>query len=171
MSSTLCEHQGCRACRAAWDTPSREPLTFQGTNHERHAHLHQCGRCGAYWEEGERAASEISAEQASDFLQGVEMEEKARKILEDLTECFCGPEVVYEFSNDLHRFRVEGRPAHWIYLAQDFVDSHTALEISRFLPTDELVEDLKQSEQSRWLSVGTYGVHDVDDAFGGGHAL
>lgn len=144
---------------------------FQGTNYERHAHLHQCGRCGAHWEEGERSAFEISEAQASEFLLGVQMDRKAREVLEDLTQSFYGPEIVYEFANDLHKFRIEGRPPHWIYLSRNFVDDHTPVEISRVLPTDELVEQLKQAEQSRWLFIGEHGTRDVDDAFGRGHAL
>jgi hypothetical protein len=151
--------------------PSREPLVFQGTNYERHAHLHQCGRCGARWEEGERSAAEISEAQALDFLLGVKIDEKAQRILEDLTHSFDGPEVVYEFANDLHKFRVAGRPPHWLYLSRDFVNEHTEMEISELLPTDEMVEELKQAEHSRWVFIGEHGLRDVEEAFGRGDAL
>jgi hypothetical protein len=70
--ATPWEEQGCEACRAAWSKPGRPGLKHLGTNLARHAHLHRCASCGAYWEELERYAHQVSKSEANELMKGAQ---------------------------------------------------------------------------------------------------
>ncbi len=63
------KEQGCPTCRAGWESGSRVALRNIGTSYELHTRLFQCAQCGAYWEELERYAQEVSASDAALFEQ------------------------------------------------------------------------------------------------------
>lgn len=50
--------KGCPTCRQEFLSGSFPPTL--ATSVEHHAHLHRCGVCSAYWEQGERSAYVIS---------------------------------------------------------------------------------------------------------------
>jgi hypothetical protein len=56
------EQQGCEYCRELWLNGQQPPKL--GVNVDRHGFLHRCEKCGAFWEQNERFATEISAEEA-----------------------------------------------------------------------------------------------------------
>jgi len=68
MSATVWEQQGCGECRKSWEASAGKGLQPLGTSVYRHAHLYQCRACGAYWEEAERYAHQISAAEAKEFF-------------------------------------------------------------------------------------------------------
>lgn len=74
MSSTIIawEFQGCEQCRGAWSRGGGAPLRELGTNFEKHARVHQCQVCGAYWDENERYAAQISEAEAVALLQSAD---------------------------------------------------------------------------------------------------
>jgi hypothetical protein len=71
MNSKVTEwrNQGCSACRASWESGSREGLRNIGTSYKMHTRLFRCDLCGAYWEELERYAHEISSSEAAQLQQ------------------------------------------------------------------------------------------------------
>jgi hypothetical protein len=46
------------------------PLRLLGVNLEKHARIHRCDTCGAYWDESERYAQQVSEQQAQALLAG-----------------------------------------------------------------------------------------------------
>jgi hypothetical protein len=56
--------QGCPACRASWEASSKVDLRHIGTSNELHTRLYQCRVCSSYWQELERYAHEIPADEA-----------------------------------------------------------------------------------------------------------
>ncbi len=59
------EEKGCKVCRTKWETGVQP--TQLAANLERHAHLHHCDLCGAYWENNERYADLIAEAQVRIF--------------------------------------------------------------------------------------------------------
>lgn len=77
--------QGCGNCRAAWSTANRDSLRLLGTNCARHARVYVCSACGAYWDENERYASQVTEGDAHDLLKGADMDEKTQAVLDALS--------------------------------------------------------------------------------------
>ena len=57
--------KGCAVCRRMWETGEQPPRL--GVSLARHAYLHRCDKCGAYWEQYERYADTISVKNAESF--------------------------------------------------------------------------------------------------------
>ena len=68
MSANVWEQQGCVECRKSWEASAGKELQPLGVSNYRHARLYQCKSCGAYWEETERYAHQISASEAKEFF-------------------------------------------------------------------------------------------------------
>jgi hypothetical protein len=66
------ERQGCDGCRAAWTRGGGEPLRLLGINYAKHARVHQCAVCSAFWDEGERSACQVTEQAARVLLDGAE---------------------------------------------------------------------------------------------------
>ena len=96
------------------------------------------------------------------------MDPKAQAIMNGLAQAF-GCHVEYQFANELHKFRVEWGPTHWLYVARAFVDDHTEQELLDSLARWRIGDAFRGSAQSRWLFLGESGVRGVDDTFGRGH--
>lgn len=62
--------QGCAECRGSWERADRASLSLLRESVALHARLYQCKACGAYWEESERSAQQITPEAATEFLRG-----------------------------------------------------------------------------------------------------
>jgi hypothetical protein len=60
--------QGCTACRQVIYSGSYDWRTLP-CSIKRHAYLYRCEACGTNWELGERAAYEISADEAAAILE------------------------------------------------------------------------------------------------------
>ena len=99
------------------------------------------------------------------------MDPKAEAILQALSRALENCHVEYQFANELHKFRPEWGPTHWLYVARTFVDDHTEAELLGSLARWRIPDAFRTSQQSRWLFLGEGGVREVDDAFGRGHAL
>jgi len=97
------------------------------------------------------------------------MDPKAQILRQDLVVGFDNCHVEYQFANELHKFRIEWGPAHWLYIARIFVDDHTTQELRDALARWKIIPALRGSSESRWLFLGTAGVRDVDDTFGRGY--
>jgi len=69
QDSIAWEEQGCEECRAAWLQGRLSPvLTDLGTSQYHRATLYRCTACGSFWEELERFAHQVSAEEAKKFF-------------------------------------------------------------------------------------------------------
>jgi len=94
------------------------------------------------------------------------MNEKAASLVQKLSRSFEGSPVAYEFSNDLHRFRIEWGPTHWIYIARAYVDGHTASELHASLERWRIADTLRSSQRSRCLLLGERGILEVNANYG-----
>ncbi len=56
------EDYGCAVCRHQWEVGDAPPQI--GMNIALHARLHRCEACGTLWEQTERFAAPINAEEA-----------------------------------------------------------------------------------------------------------
>lgn len=99
------------------------------------------------------------------------MDPKVQAILQTLSAAFADSQVEYQFANELHKFRLEWGPVHWLYVARTFVDDHTEQENLGSLAQWQIVQAFRNSPQSRWLFLGEAGAREVDDDFGRGRAL
>lgn len=59
------ESKGCPICRRMWEMEG-QPHQL-GISIVRRTYLHQCEECGTYWEQHERYADTISADEAKFF--------------------------------------------------------------------------------------------------------
>ncbi len=96
------------------------------------------------------------------------MDPKAQALLQELAKAFGDCHVEYQFANELHKFRLEWGPTHWLYVARTFVDDHTERELLDSLARWRIPDAFRTSSKSRWLFLGESGVREVDDTFGGG---
>lgn len=99
------------------------------------------------------------------------MDPKAEALMQALSQAFGNCHIDYQFANELHKFRLESGPTHWLYVARTFVDDHTEQELLDGLTRWRIPGAFANSQQSRWLFLGVGGVREVDDAFGRGRAL
>jgi hypothetical protein len=99
------------------------------------------------------------------------MDPKAQALLQELARSFGNCHVEYQFANELHKFRLEWGPTHWLYVSRTFVDDHTEQELLGSLAHWRIPDTFRASQQSRWLFLGEGGVREVNDAFGRGNAL
>ena len=53
------------------------------------------------------------------------MDPKAQMLIWELSSSFDNCKVEYQYANELHKFRLEWDPTHWLYFARSFVDDHT----------------------------------------------
>lgn len=97
------------------------------------------------------------------------MDPKAQMLIWELSSSFDNCKVEYQYANELHKFRLEWDPTHWLYFARSFVDDHTEKEIKESLLRWQILEAFRGSQKSRWLFLGESGVREVDDTFGRGH--
>lgn len=63
------ETKGCPVCRRLWET-GEQPKRI-GISLTRQSYLHQCDICGSYWEQSERHADQITAEQALTYFKNL----------------------------------------------------------------------------------------------------
>ena len=95
------------------------------------------------------------------------MEPKAQALFNELTKVFPEGHVEYRFESELHKFRLEREdPSHWLYVAREFIDDHSAKELIASLSRWQIPEAFRSSSKSRWLFLGEAGVREVDDSFG-----
>src|SRR5437016_199276 len=99
------------------------------------------------------------------------MDPKAEGISKELSQSLDNCHVEYQFSNGLHKFRVEWGPTHWLYVARAFVDDHTIEELLTHVNHWEIPRAFRTSQQQRWLFLSESEVREVNDTFGRGHAL
>lgn len=60
--ATKWEEKGCDICRKLWESGSNPPEI--AVNYELHSRLHRCNECGTYWEQYERYADVVDANEA-----------------------------------------------------------------------------------------------------------
>jgi hypothetical protein len=96
------------------------------------------------------------------------MDPKAQALQNELERAVGGAAIEYQYSNDLHKFRLDVDPPHWLYVGRDFLDDHTADELIHALVHWQVSEALLASPNSRWLFLSEGGVRDVDAEFGRG---
>jgi hypothetical protein len=98
------------------------------------------------------------------------MDPKAEALMRVLSTAFGNCAVDYQFAKELHKFRLEWGPTHWLYVARSFVDVHTEQEIHKSLEHWRIADAFRNSQRSRRLFVSEKGVLEVDDNFGRGRA-
>ena len=94
------------------------------------------------------------------------MDPKAEALMRALSTAFSNCPVDYRFAKELHRFRLEWGPTHWLYIARSFVDDHTEQEIHESVERWRIADAFRNSQRSRWLFLGERGVLEVDGNFG-----
>ena len=99
------------------------------------------------------------------------MDPKAEALKQAFSQAFGNCNVEYQFANELHKYRLDWGPAHWLYVARTFVDDHTEQELLNSLTRSQIFSAFRNAQDSRWLFFGEGGVREVDDAFGRGRAL
>lgn len=98
----------------------------------------------------------------------IKLDLKAQALLDELQKIFEN-EVKYLFANSLLQFRIEhDGPAHWLYVAEEFVDDHTVVELLASLAYWKIPETFRSSLKSRWIFLGEEGIREVDGTFGRG---
>lgn len=98
------------------------------------------------------------------------MDPKAEALVRALSAAFGNCTVGHQFANELHKFRLEWGPTHWLYVARAFVDDHTEQELVESLERWRIADAFRTSQRSRWLFLGERGVLEVDNNFGRGRA-
>lgn len=94
------------------------------------------------------------------------MNEKALSVLQRLATSFDHAPVVYEFTNDLHRFRIEWGPTHWLYISRAYIDVRTEQDLLHMLERWRIVETLRTSQRPRCLLLGERGILEVNPNYG-----
>ena len=97
------------------------------------------------------------------------MDPKAQMLIRELSNSFDSCKVEYQYANELHKFRLEWGPTHWLYVARNFVDDQNERELIESVARWKILEAFRNSQKSRWLFLGESGVREVDDTFGRGH--
>jgi len=99
------------------------------------------------------------------------MDPKVKALQTELSKIFPEGRVLYQFANELHKFRIErnGPPhCHWLYVKRTYIDDLTEQEIIQSLGRWQIPNAFHQSVQSRWIYLSERGVRDVDEHFGRG---
>lgn len=96
------------------------------------------------------------------------MDEKAASLVHKLSGSFESSAVTYEFTNDLHRFRVEWGPTHWIYIPRAYVEARTESELRASFERWRIADMLRSSQRSRCLLLGERGLLEVNSSYGRG---
>jgi len=99
------------------------------------------------------------------------MDPKVEALKQLFSRTFGDCNVEYQFANELHKFRLEWRPVHWLYVGRNFLDDHTEQELIDSVARGRIVDAFRTSQASRWLFLSGEGVREVDDTFGRGRAL
>lgn len=86
---------------------------------------------------------------------------KARALQKELARRLEDCEVDYVFSDAVHKFMLKCSMPHWLYVENAYVADRSEEELIDALTALRIVEVLRTSRQSRWLSLGRSGVREV----------
>lgn len=94
------------------------------------------------------------------------MNEKAQVIKNKLLEGMPGCSIQYQFSGDMHKFRIEGKaPTHWLYVSRNLVDDSEPVILLNLVNVYHIVDTLNKSVKSKWLFMSHNGLREVDENF------
>ncbi len=94
------------------------------------------------------------------------MDEKAQVIKNQLLNGMPGRNIEYQFSGELHKFRIEGKaPTHWLYVSRELVDDSEPVILLNLVNVYHIVDTLNKADRSKWLFMGHNGIREVDENF------
>jgi len=75
--------------------------------------------------------------------------------------------IQYQFTNDLHKFRIEGEgePTYWLYVNRELEEDCEPIIILNLIRIYHIVDTLNKAVKSKWLYMGPDSMREVDENF------
>lgn len=93
------------------------------------------------------------------------MDAKTEALRSWLKSEFSAAEIEYEFSNELHKFRINGKPTHWLFVSREVVDDNESGDLLDRAKKAGIAERMQKAEKSKWIFLGDKGAKEVDESF------
>ncbi len=94
------------------------------------------------------------------------MDEKVAAINAALNDAFPEVEVEYQFTDELHKFRVNlPTMTHWLYVSPETVDDNNLDALVELLETYRVIEDMKEAKGTSKFLLVRDGFNQVDQNF------
>ena len=72
----------------------------------------------------------------------------------------------YQFTKDLHMFRVEGKgPTHWLYVSREQIEDCEPIILTNLVNVYHIVDTFSNAATSKRLFMGDATIREVDDSF------